>query len=193
MREDRVEAQRMTSKRETDEEELSSARESAVLILFYPKDNETHIVLMQRPKYNGTHSGQVALPGGKVEESDKDVVHTALREANEEVGIIMEDVVVIGQLTEIYIPVSNFKVAPVVGAVDYYPDFVIDEREVEELIELKLSDLTGVKVLMETKIKFSDNRILKTPCFNFNDKIVWGATAIMLNELRWILDDWNRG
>ena len=169
--------------------ELAGARESAVLILFYQNNRETYIALIQRPKYDGAHSGQIALPGGKVEASDRDIVHTALREANEEVGVEMEDVQIIGQLSEIYIPVSNFKVAPVVGFVDYYPNFIIDEREVEELIELKLSDLTSVKKLSETKISFSNNRILKTPCFMFNDKIVWGATAIMLNELRWVLND----
>ena len=170
-----------------DEKELSKARMSAVLLLFYLKDNETHIVLIQRPKYDGVHSGQVALPGGKVEESDKDIFHTALREANEEVGIIMSDVEVIGQLSEIYIPVSKFKVAPIIGFVDYLPSFVIDKREVDELIELKLSDLTDVKELAETNIEFSNKNRLKTPCFVFYDKIIWGATAIILNELRWIL------
>jgi 8-oxo-dGTP pyrophosphatase MutT (NUDIX family) len=169
------------------EVELSGARESAVLVLFYQKNKETYIALIQRPKYNGAHSGQIALPGGKVEVSDRDLIHTALREANEEVGVVTEDVEVIGQLSEIYIPVSNFKVAPIVGFIDYYPNFILDEREVEELIELKLSELTNVKELSETKINFSNSSVLKTPCFNFNTKIVWGATAIILNELRWVL------
>jgi len=175
-----------------DKNELLGAKESAVLILFYHKANNPHIVLMQRPKYDGVHSGQVALPGGKVEKSDKDIFHTALREANEEVGIVMEDVEVIGQLTQIYIPVSNFKVAPVVGFIDYCPDFILDEHEVEELIELEVSDLTGVKELNETSIKLDNNSVFKTPCFNFKEKIVWGATAIMLNELRWVLADYSK-
>jgi 8-oxo-dGTP pyrophosphatase MutT (NUDIX family) len=168
-------------------DELSKARESAVLVLCYQKNKETYIALIQRPKYDGAHSGQIALPGGKVEKSDKNIVHTALREANEEIGVIIKDVEVVGQLTQIYIPVSNFKVIPVIGCMDYCPDFVLDQREVAELIELKLSDLIAVKELSETKITFSDTKILKTPCFNFNDKIVWGATAIILNEMRWLL------
>jgi 8-oxo-dGTP pyrophosphatase MutT (NUDIX family) len=170
-----------------DQEELADARQSAVLVLCYQKNKESYIALIQRPKYEGVHSGQIALPGGKVEKTDKNIVHTALREANEEIGIIMEDVEVVGQLTEIYIPVSNFKVTPVIGCVHYCPDFILDKREVEELIELKLSDLTAVKELSETQITFPNHEILKTPCFNFNTKIVWGATAIILNEMRWML------
>jgi 8-oxo-dGTP pyrophosphatase MutT (NUDIX family) len=101
------------------EKEGVKARESAVLVLCYPKNKESYIVLIQRPEYDGAHSGQIALPGGKVEKTDTDIVHTALREANEEVGIVINDVEVVGQLTEIYIPVSNFKVTPVIGFVDY--------------------------------------------------------------------------
>jgi len=175
---------------EFDISELAAARKSGVLVLFYAKANEPHIALMQRPKYDGTHSGQVSFPGGKQEESDHNIEHTALREANEEVGVIMEDVEVIGQLSDVYIPVSKFNVSPVIGFVDYHPNFNIDNHEVEELIELRLSDLTNVKELELTKITLSNNRILKAPSFLFNNKVVWGATALMLNELRHILKEW---
>ncbi len=170
-----------------DKEEILSARESGVLILFYVKENEPHIALMQRPKYDGTHGGQVSFPGGKREESDTDIIHTALREANEEVGVVMEDVEVVGQLTEVYIPVSNFNVSPVVGFVNYHPEFIIDEHEVEELIELRLSDVTSVEKLEESRILLSNDTIIKAPSFVFENKIIWGATALMLNELRWLL------
>ena len=171
--------------------EIANARKSGVLVLFYAKENEPYIAMMQRPKYDGTHSGQVSFPGGKQEETDRDIEHTALREAHEEVGIIMSDVQIIGQLTDVYIPVSKFNVSPVVGFVDYHPEFIIDHHEVEELIELKLSDLTSINKLQSTKIKLKNNTILNAPSFVFNDKIVWGATALMLNELRHILYDWN--
>ncbi len=173
-----------------DATEIAEARKSGVLILFYIKEDEPHIVLMQRPKYEGTHSGQVSFPGGKQEESDVTIEQTALREANEEVGIIMADVEVIGRLTDVYIPVSKFNVSPVVGVVDYYPHFIIDNHEVEEIIELKLSDLTAVNELEPTKIRLSNNAILKAPSFVFSQKIVWGATALMLNELRHVLHEW---
>jgi 8-oxo-dGTP pyrophosphatase MutT (NUDIX family) len=175
-----------------DEKELLSARESGVLILFYLIGNEPHIVLMQRPTYEGAHSGQVSFPGGKAEESDRDIIHTALREANEEVGVVMADVDVVGKLSDVYIPVSNFNVSPIVGFVNYHPQFIIDAREVKELIELKLSDLTDVRELRSSKIMLPNKTIIKAPSFNFNDKIIWGATALMLNELRWVLKEFDQ-
>jgi len=173
-----------------EKEELLAARESGVLVLFYLKGNEPHIVLMQRPKYDGTHSGQVSFPGGKRESSDRDIIYTALREANEEIGVVPDDVEVLGQLTDVYIPVSKFNVSPIVGIIDYHPQFNIDNYEVEELIELKLSDLTDIGALEITKITLTNNTVLKTPSFVFDDKVVWGATALMLNELRYILAEW---
>ena len=176
---------------EFDKEELLNARECGVLILFYIKQDELHLVLMQRPNYEGAHSGQVSFPGGKREASDKDIIHTALREANEEVGVVMDDVDVVGRLSDVYIPVSNFNVSPIVGFVNYHPQFVIDAREVEELIELKLSDLTDVRELTTSKITLPNKTVIKAPSFNFNDKVIWGATALMLNELRWVLKEFS--
>ena len=168
---------------------MDGAKKSAVLILFYLKGNDPHIVLIQRPVYEGAHSGQIAFPGGKVEEEDRDIVATALREANEEVGVVIKDVEVIGRLTDMYIPVSNFLVTPVVGFVDYLPHFIPDTREVAEIFNLKIEELTNVEELETTKVKLANKLAVKAPCFNFNGKIVWGATAVMLNELRWILRD----
>lgn len=167
--------------------DVNTVRKSGVLVLFYEKENEPHIVLIQRPIYKGTHSGQIAFPGGKVEETDKDIVHTALREANEEVGIIMEDVEVVGQLSDVYIPVSNFLVSPVVGFINYTPIFVPEIREVAEIVELKLSLLAEVKNLSSANIALNNGLKLQVPTFQFNQKTIWGATALMLNELRWVL------
>jgi len=176
---------------EFDKEELLNARESGVLILFYVKQDELHLALMQRATYDGAHSGQVSFPGGKRETLDRDIIHTALREANEEIGVVMDDVDVIGSLSDVYIPVSNFNVSPIIGCVNYHPQFVIEVREVEELIELKLSDLTDVKELTSSNITLPNKTIIKAPSFRFNDKIIWGATALMLNELRWMLRGFN--
>lgn len=175
-----------------DNVDLSLVKKSGVLILFYKKENEFHLVLIQRPIYKGTHSGQVAFPGGKVEESDKDIVHTALREAKEEVGVIMDDVEVIGQLSDVYIPVSNFIVTPVVGVIEYTPNFIPEEREVAEIIELKMSHLIQIELLSLNKIKMSSGLKIEVPTFELNDKIIWGATALMLNELRHLFFDWDR-
>ena len=169
---------------------IDSARKSGVLILFYLKENTPHIALIQRPIYEGTHSGQIALPGGKVEETDRDIFHTALREANEEIGIIMDDVEVLGKLTNMYIPVSNFMVTPVIGIVDYSPDFIPDQREVAEIIDLKISNLTEIEQLSINKVRLTNGLKMEVPTFELNDKIVWGATAVILNELRHVLRNW---
>jgi len=166
---------------------LKTVRKSGVLILLYEKQAEPHIVLIERPIYKGTHSGQIALPGGKVEESDKDIVHTALREANEEVGVLMGDVEVVGQLSDVYIPVSNFLVSPVIGFVNYRPNFIAQEREVADIIELQLQKLINTQHLATDNIKLSNGLKLQVPVFQFNQKTIWGATALMLNELRWVL------
>ena len=162
-----------------------------MLILFYLKDNVTYIALMQRTTYDGAHSGQISFPGGKREGSDRDIIHTALREANEEVGVVIEDIEVIGKLSDVYIPVSNFNVSPIIGFVNYQPHFIIEEREVEELIELKLTDLTSVKELTSSNISLPNKTVVNAPSFNFNNKIIWGATALILNELRWLLKEFN--
>ena len=168
---------------------MDTAKKSGVLILFYLKHDEPHIVLIQRPEYDGTHSGQIALPGGKIEEGDKDIFHTALREANEEVGVVMQDVEVVGTLTDMFIPVSNFIVTPVVGFINYLPRFAPDKREVAEVIDLKLSHLTAVEELILNQVQLTNGLKMKVPSFEFNQKIVWGATAVILNELRHILKE----
>lgn len=169
------------------EERKKTARLGSVLVLFYPVNNVLHLALMQRPEYDGTHSGQVSFPGGKMEEFDKDYVATALREANEEVNINPDDVDVLGQLTDIYIPPSNFLVFPVVGFIDKRPNFIPEEREVVEVIELPVSELLKEENLGESSILMNKIFRFNSPAFTFDSRIVWGATAMMLAELRAIL------
>jgi 8-oxo-dGTP pyrophosphatase MutT (NUDIX family) len=175
---------------EFNEIDVLNARKSGVLILFYLKNQEIYTVLTQRYEYDGKHSGQISFPGGKHEDADKDIYFTALREANEEIGVIIDDVDVIGQISNVFIPVSNFYVSPVLGFINHYPEFNIDNHEVEGLIELKLTDLISTKELTESKIKLANNTLLKVPSFIIDNKIVWGATALMLNELRHLLFEW---
>jgi 8-oxo-dGTP pyrophosphatase MutT (NUDIX family) len=172
--------------------DLNTVKKSGVLILFYKKEGETHLVLIQRPIYKGTHSGQIAFPGGKVEDSDIDIVHTALREANEEVGVEMNDVEVLGKLSDVYIPVSNFLVTPVVGVINYAPTFIPELREVAEIVELRVGHLIQVETLRLNNIKLSNGLVMKVPTFEFNQKIIWGATALMLNELRYLLKNYSK-
>jgi len=163
-----------------------SAIKSAVLMLLYPYKNTIYTVFMQRPDEIGLHSGQISFPGGKVEDIDKSLIDTAIRETHEEIGVNPTEVVSICQLTDLYIPVSNFVVTPVVAYIKQRPVFVPNAREVKFVIEAPLSEL----LLPETKKmkRFTQREFeFDAPVFNINGHIIWGATAMMLNELLYIL------
>lgn len=162
---------------------------SAVLILFYP-DEHGHInfPLIQRPAYNGAHSAQVSFPGGKEELTDKSLIHTALREAEEEVGIISEKVEIIGEMTDLFIWVSNYIVTPVVGFVNEEPLFQKDDKEVDAIIKADLYDIINPEKRKEGTILARGKYKIQTPYFDIDNRIVWGATAMMLNELSMIVE-----
>lgn len=164
-------------------------RKAAVLILFYPIQNISHFALIQRPNYEGSHGGQISFPGGKWENEDINLNQTALREAWEETNINQKHVNVLGNLSQIYIPPSNFEVTPVLGLSETRPVFKPDEREVEEIIEVPLAELLDDENLQNTEIKLNSGKNLKTPYFNLQSKIVWGATAMMLNELKYLIKE----
>jgi len=166
-----------------------SPKPSAVLILVYPKEEEPHFVLTQRHAYKGVHSKQVSFPGGKQEQSDRTLIETALREANEEIGVIPNEVEVLGQLTDIYIPPSGFLVTPVVGIIERKPIFKIDPYEVDYIIESPVKRLYDADVIKEEKIPIGLSKIeVKTPYFDIQNHVVWGATAMILSELKAMLD-----
>ena len=160
----------------------SNAVKSSVLILIYPKNNSLYIVLIKRPEYNGHHSGQISFPGGKCEPSDKCYEDTALRETFEEIGIIREDIQVLGQITSIYIPPSNFKIYPIVGYLSYTPTFNINSTEVERTIEIKMADLTDKSIIKIKEVKTSTGQYINAPYYSIEDEVIWGATAMILAE-----------
>jgi 8-oxo-dGTP pyrophosphatase MutT (NUDIX family) len=157
-------------------------RKSAVLVLFYPYSNEIYFPLILRPAYDGVHSGQVAFPGGRYEKTDENLVRTALREAQEEIGLRLNDVKVLGILTELYIPASNFYVLPVVAAIPYRPDFFPDPREVEDIFEIKLKQIADVSIIGSSEIQVRGVQI-NAPHYEINGYKIWGATAMMISEL----------
>lgn len=163
---------------------LIDYRQSAVLILLYPNNqNTTCILLIERSTYNGHHSGQIALPGGKAEHNDKDLEETALREFFEETGSESKPIV-IGKLTPVYIPVSKFMVQPFVAYINHSPNFSPNTFEVNELIEWEIQDLLNPANVKETIIEPQTGIKVKTPYFDVKGKVLWGATAMMLNELK---------
>ncbi len=162
---------------------MQNARLSGVLVLLYQKQGEWYLPLTLRHQYNGAHSGQVSFPGGKKEKSDLNVVDTALREAQEEVGVMPQDIEIIGQLTHLYIPPSNFKVTPTLAYSKESPAFEIDAFEVKELIETPLSVLTNTNTIKTKEMLFSNGYSAEMPYFDVKGHVVWGATAMILSEL----------
>jgi len=162
-------------------------RPSAVLILLYPNEQlQTSILLIERMTYDGHHSGQIALPGGKFEPTDEDLQATALREFFEETGSDVTPII-IGQLTPSYIPVSKFMVQPFVSYVTKKPNFSANAYEVNGLIEWEIAQLLNPDIVKETTIEPTPGLTLKIPYFDVQGKVLWGATAMMLNELKWML------
>jgi 8-oxo-dGTP pyrophosphatase MutT (NUDIX family) len=163
-------------------------RTSAVLLTLYEVKTELHFILIERQKYNGSHSGQISLPGGKYEKEDKSIKHTALRETEEEIGIHRREVSIIGQLSDVFIPVSEFLIHPFIGAVHQVPNLTLNTREVKEVVISNVSELLDEKNRVTTRIKLDNGMILnKVPAFNLQGKIVWGATALMLNEFKLLI------
>jgi len=162
----------------------ANAKEACVLCLLYPKDNEWHIVLTQRvsTNKNDRHSGQMSFPGGKYEPTDNSYENGALRETEEEVGIPAKAVSILGEMTPLYIPVSNFQVYPFVGVLDYAPTFTPELQEVKEIVETPLSLLLEDSTRQTTNLTVHDYTIKDVPYFNVFGKVVWGATAMMLSE-----------
>lgn len=163
-------------------------RKAGVMALFYPdRKNRTHLLCILRKTYEGVHSNQVALPGGKVENEDIDIEMTALRETHEEVGVDPTDVEVVCKLSEVYIPPSNFEVQPFVGLYRKPKPFKIQESEVESLLEISLMDFLEDLNMVTKTLTTSYAKEIDVPAFKLNDYIVWGATAMMLSEIKDLL------
>ena len=162
-------------------DKLSNMRKAAVLIGLFKKNDEWCFSLIRRPMNEKNHPGQIALPGGAMEKNET-LMNTALREAFEEVGINPEDVEIIGQLTPIPVPVSEYLIYPFVGVIDYEPEWVLNEDEVEELLVLKMSELISSDNGYTEMWNLRGNRV-EVPIFKVMNETVWGATAAVLSEL----------
>lgn len=183
-------------------EGMAGARPAAVLVLIGPDaTGEARVVLIQRTSYDGHHSGEVSFPGGAAEEGDADLVATALREAREEIGLDPETIGlrVLGELEPFWIPVSNFRVTPILAVAEHLGAWVRDEREVQHVVEAPLASfLPGAPIqtlerdVREWRIRYGAYALPELG----DGPAVWGATARILGQLGMLLatdDDGGRG
>ena len=157
-------------------------RQAGVLFLFYARDGRVHLPFIERQRYDGPHSGQIALPGGKREVGDSDLAATAVRETGEEIGVPGSCIRVLGQLTPVYIPNSHYMVTPSVGLMSAVPTFRPDPAEVKAVLECPLALLLD-PACRKREIWNIGNLDVNVPFFHVGEHRIWGATAMMLAEL----------
>ena len=167
----------------------ATARPAAVLVLIAPDpEGEARVVLIERTSYDGHHSGEIAFPGGAAEPTDPDLTSTALREANEEIGLDPEAVGlrVVGELEPFWIPVSNFRVTPILAFADHLPAWRRDPREVARIIDAPLESFlpdapitTVERDVREWRIRYGAYALAEFA----EGPAVWGATARILGQL----------
>lgn len=170
------------------QELIKHSRKAGVMALFYPDANGlTHLVLILRKTYHGVHSAQIGFPGGKLEPEDSSIEYAALRETYEEVGVPMEAIKVVKAMTEVYIPPSNFTVYPFIGITETTPIFTKQDDEVEAIIEIQLQQLFNIENQTSQRVMTSLDIEVEVPAFQLNGHLVWGATAMMLSEIKDLL------
>ncbi|RKR06470.1 8-oxo-dGTP pyrophosphatase MutT (NUDIX family) [Maribacter vaceletii] len=168
--------------------EKREPRKAGVMALFYPNlKGKTFILLILRKTYKGVHSNQIAFPGGKEEKEDATILDTALRETYEEVGVPEDKIEVVKPITQVYIPPSNFQVQPFIGLYENKEPFILQESEVEEIVEVSLTDFMDDTKIVEEDLRTSYAKVIKVPAFKLNGYVVWGATAMMLSEIKELL------
>lgn len=155
---------------------------SSVFIILYYKEDILHTLFIRRPEYPGIHSGQMAFPGGRNEPEDLNDEATALRETEEETGILRAEMLVAGALTPLYIPPSNYRVYPFIGVTSPEPSFNPDPAEVAGIVEIPLCDFMNpdnIRLLPPAP----EFHFLEVPAYVIRDTVIWGATAMITAEL----------
>lgn len=158
---------------------------SAVSLILFEEKGEWMFPLIKRTESGSHHKGQIALPGGKLDEGE-DISQCVVREAHEEMGIGIDAVQTIRVLTEVYIPVSNYLVYPVVCVLSENPKFAINKAEVEKVIICGVRDLLHFEK-RHAYVQMTDGSWIKVPAFEYKGNIIWGATALMMNEFKHIV------
>ena len=172
-------------------EASDDATVACVMLLLYPKEEKWNFVLIQRVTHEkDRHSGQISFPGGRLDKSDVSLEACALRETEEEVGVPQKDIRLLGKLSELYIPVSNYLVHPYVGFLENEPQFIPQLSEVKEILEIPVAELINIENRKKKDMRGGRNIVLKNvPYFDFYGNVVWGATAMMLSEFEHLLKE----
>lgn len=165
-----------------EQEPPANSINSAVLVLLIPSLNEWEVVLIKRNIYNGIHSGQISFPGGKCDADDPDITHTACREAFEELGIDRKDIKIIGQLSRLYVPPSNYTIYPVLAISSNRGEYKPDPREVAGYIHVPLSCFDP-SLIKRSKVQAGPGEWIEAPSYVIDEHIIWGATAMIIAEL----------
>jgi 8-oxo-dGTP pyrophosphatase MutT (NUDIX family) len=162
-------------------EELRDIVYSGILLLLFPDGDEIYTCLIRRTASMKHHAGQIGFPGGKMEKTETTPLETALRECHEEIGIDPRNVLILGSLTPLDIPVSRFKIFPYVGWSDHKPVFILNSQEVEKLLFFPL-----IKDLSASERKYAEVTsafgTVMAPCFYREGEVIWGASAMILAE-----------
>ena len=163
------------------------ARTAAALLLLYPLGSGVAVPLTVRSRGLARHAGQISLPGGATDPGET-LAQTALREASEEIGVDPSAVRVLGELTPVHVLVSGFTLHPVVGVTEQRPDFIAAPDEVEEILEVSLDDLRDAsRIRQGTRIR--EGVAVEYPYFDLLGHQVWGATAMVLGEFIYLLQE----
>ena len=157
-------------------------KRAGVLVHIFEGVDGIEVLLMKRPVYDGTHSGQISFPGGKFEEDDHTLEHTAYREAFEEVGLRKDELLPLGALSWLYIPPSNFYVEPYVTYSPTLPELVLEEKEVAYTLSIPLNRICDRSILRDAEV-MTKYGVLRVPAFHWQGEVIWGATAMILGEL----------
>ena len=158
---------------------------ASILLLLYPIEGEWFFFLTKRSQDLEHHKGQISFPGGVVEKNESKM-NAAIRETNEEIGVDKDVIKIIGNLTPLYIPVSNFHISPYVGWTEEKPHTKVQDAEVKRVFSVSINDLILERNL-KTKKDFFSNKSVKVPYFDLNGETVWGATSMILSEFKFIL------
>lgn len=165
-------------------------REAAVaIILFHNEENRLSTIVTRRQEYDGSHSGQISFPGGKKEMDDNTLLDTAIRECHEEIGVYASNFEFLKELTPLFVPVSQFLITPYVFYSHHKSfNYMRSEREVAAIHELDLLDLYRSESIVTIDIQINNTFTMKNvPHFKQGEILIWGATALILNELKDLL------